>query len=246
MKMILFLNTTKLHGLTRSSPRPASARHRAGFTLIELLTVIAIIGILAGILVPAVTAARERARTAACSSNVRQVALAAYLYAQDYGVYPGFRPGVDRKQLLFEYLHTGRSNADTTPDQIWNCPSNLQIREEASYGINTNLNWVRFDAISNPSATVAVADAGITDHLTPTLATHLMPPSRTTTANIGRPNPRHQASGKPAVNVAFVDGHVRTLPMEAPFYPDGPGKWFGNAVTDPQNPSYKDEIWDLN
>ncbi|AHF91167.1 N-terminal cleavage protein [Opitutaceae bacterium TAV5] len=53
------------------------------FTLIELLTVIAIVGILAAILVPTVSRVRESARTAQCSSNMRQLAQAMLLYAQD-------------------------------------------------------------------------------------------------------------------------------------------------------------------
>lgn len=55
-----------------------------GFTLIELLVVIAIIAILAAILFPVFARAREKARTATCQSNLKQLALAAMMYAQDY------------------------------------------------------------------------------------------------------------------------------------------------------------------
>jgi prepilin-type N-terminal cleavage/methylation domain-containing protein/prepilin-type processing-associated H-X9-DG protein len=56
---------------------------RYGFTLIELLVVIAIIAILAAIMFPVFTRARENARRAACWSNLRQLGIAIHMYAQD-------------------------------------------------------------------------------------------------------------------------------------------------------------------
>ena len=57
---------------------------RRGFTLIELLVVIAIIAILAAILFPVFAKAREKARQTSCTSNLKQLGLAAVMYAQDY------------------------------------------------------------------------------------------------------------------------------------------------------------------
>jgi prepilin-type N-terminal cleavage/methylation domain-containing protein/prepilin-type processing-associated H-X9-DG protein len=57
---------------------------RRGFTLIELLVVIAIIAILAAILFPVFAQAREKARSASCLSNLKQMGLAWMMYAQDY------------------------------------------------------------------------------------------------------------------------------------------------------------------
>ena len=62
---------------------PAHGQGKACFTLIELLVVIAIIAILAAMLLPALSAARERAKAAQCTSNLKQIGLAHIAYASD-------------------------------------------------------------------------------------------------------------------------------------------------------------------
>ena len=71
-----------------TSANPSSPRRRA-FTLVELLVVIAIIAMLISILLPALTAARESAKSVACLSNLRQMVIAAHCYAaSNHGSYP--------------------------------------------------------------------------------------------------------------------------------------------------------------
>ena len=89
---------------------------RRAFTLVELLTVIAIIALLAAILFPAFSRARENARRASCTSNLRQIGMGMIQYTADYD---GYQPatqvnGVGWAVLIIPYTKSG---------QIFVCPS---------------------------------------------------------------------------------------------------------------------------
>ena len=86
--------------------------YRTGFTLVELLVVISIIAVLAGLLLPAIQAAREAARRAQCISNQRQVAFALLNYEQTNRTFPPLRGPLSPS--IYAHAESIPSNANPT------------------------------------------------------------------------------------------------------------------------------------
>ena len=81
-----------------------SHRSRKGFTLIEILVVVAIIGVLVGLILPA---AREAARRLACTNNLKQMGLAIHNYSATYDVFPQGLNGYTTHVVMLPYLEMG-------------------------------------------------------------------------------------------------------------------------------------------
>jgi prepilin-type N-terminal cleavage/methylation domain-containing protein len=127
-----------------------------GFTLIELLVVIAIIAILAAILFPVFARAREAARKATCLSNLKQIALAAIMYAQDYdevlpacnanGAKGSAHPILPANRYITDFTGLGSADYWQLPDllmpyikskDLFNCPT--LTRREPDFDLETTL-----------------------------------------------------------------------------------------------------------
>ncbi len=130
--------------LTRCAPGTARGPGTPGFTLIELLVTIAIVSLLAALLLPALTQAKEAARRNHCASNLRQVNLAIRLYADDWNdllpVLPEPNPypngvGAYYKQLVKGYL--GLTGAPSPSEQVFICPSDSKFSKQASHAFTS-------------------------------------------------------------------------------------------------------------
>lgn len=204
---------------------------RKGFTLIELLVVIAIIAILASILMPVFSQARDKARQASCMSNMKQIGTGALLYLQDYDeMYPSVHNAA-YTVLIQPYM----KNWD-----IWQCPSgsiNYRVRGGHVTGsdrvtvriVRTGIvangdvmgggwNMIRLSSVlvSAPADTVLMVDndhgRGLRIAFAPSVDARMVRGWNSLTFPRASPSDRNSRLGAKHAdggNFLFVDGHAK-------------------------------------
>src|SRR6266436_6685549 len=208
-----------------ASSKSITLSHRySGFTLIELLVVIAIIGVLASLLLPALSRAKSKSRSVVCISQLRQLGIATRLYTDEHNnILPSAEllPSmpIDSSNALPRICdvlasYVGKTTpATNSTSTVFKCPADAVARfatEGSSYQWNTELNGHRMDETTSGNVKFVVVWVGPEGNGQTNGTVQLKFPPVTTPLLLDYEDfhPRPPKSGK---NVVYMDNHVAPL-----------------------------------
>jgi prepilin-type processing-associated H-X9-DG protein/prepilin-type N-terminal cleavage/methylation domain-containing protein len=192
---------------------------RWAFTLVELLIVVAIIGVLASLLLPAISRGKQRARGAQCLNNLRQIGVASVLYASD------------NEDTIPQSQHSKASWVGTlqpylSGTNLHRCPLDRKLLRGYSYAVNDfltphpsgapDINYSKVTSLADPSETLQMAEMAETDDDTTGVDHfHFADPSDGGYAPSSFEMQVEVRRHEQRANYLFVDGHVLGIPWMA-------------------------------